>query len=93
MAHLLVDVAAGRAPSVDGVVAANAINGRLTVDGEVPELVHLRELARDDRRFGRWRLRRPRKFGQVALTEPRKQLRDVGKLRRLSIQRLGLGGL
>ncbi|KAI3484885.1 hypothetical protein L1887_51939 [Cichorium endivia] len=49
--RLLVDVAVLGAPAVHLVVAASAVDGRLRVDGEEAELVHLGELFADHRRL------------------------------------------
>jgi hypothetical protein len=77
--HLLVDVTTGRSPSVSGVLATGSVNSRLTVNGQVSELVHLGKLLVDDRSLLRRRLTGPGKRSQFISAEFGEQRRDIGE--------------
>lgn len=59
LAHLLIDISPSGSPSVRSVLASSAIDGRLTVDRQVSQLVHLGQLLVDDRSLLGRRLARP----------------------------------
>jgi hypothetical protein len=59
------------------VLTPGSIDGRLTVDGQEPELVHLGKLLVDDRGLLRRGLTGPRKCSQFVTTEFGKQRSDV----------------
>lgn len=77
VAHLLIDISALGSPTVHVVIAASAIDSRLTVDRQESKLVHLGKLLRNDTRFARWRLRRPRQLSEVGPAETCEQVGDV----------------
>lgn len=64
---------------MSGILATGSIDSRLTVDGQVSELIHLGKLLVDDRGlFRRW-LTGPGKCSQFVSTELGKQSGDVRK--------------
>lgn len=69
LAHLLIDIPPSRSPSMRGVLASGAIDGRLTVDRQISQLVHLGQLLVDDRSLLGRRLTRPRQRFEVVPTK------------------------
>ena len=84
LAHLLIDISPSGSPTMRGVLASSAIYGRLTVDGQVSQLVHLGQLLVDDRSLLGRRLARPRQRFEVVPTKLGKEggnVREPGRNR------------
>ena len=60
-----------------GVLATSTVNGRLTVDGQIPKLVHLGQLLVDDRGLLGRRLAGPRERLELVPTELGKESCDI----------------
>lgn len=75
------------------IIAPHPIHRRLTINSQIPQLIHARQLVLNDARLARRRLTRPGQLGEVAPTETGKEGGDVVEGGGVAPEGLGVGGL